>query len=44
MTFSFDLPKVGENEGVFGVVGFKSLIGGKMFEDLRANGYVVVGV
>ena len=44
ITFSFDLPEAGENEGVFGAVGFRSIIGGEMVKDLRANGYVVLGV
>ena len=42
MTFSFDMPEVGENEGAFGTVGFKSLDGGEMIQDVRMNGYVVV--
>lgn len=42
MTFSFDLPEVDANESFFAAVGFKSLLGGKMVEDLRLNGYVVV--
>ena len=44
MTFSFDMPEAGENEGVFGTIGFKSLEGGKMIEDVRLNGYVVVSL
>ncbi|NEN25413.1 hypothetical protein G3O08_18100 [Cryomorpha ignava] len=42
MVFSFDVPETSENEGVFAAIGFRSLKGGKMIEDLRMNGYVVV--
>lgn len=42
MTFTFDMPQVGENEGVFGTIGFKSLDGGEMIEDVLMNGYVVI--
>src|SRR5690554_66181 len=44
MSFSFDMPKAGENEGVFATIGFKSLKDGKMIEDAKLNGYVVVSV
>ncbi len=44
ISFSFDLPEAGENEGIFGAIGFKSLKDGKMIEDARLNGFVVVSV
>lgn len=44
MAFSFDMPEVDENEGVFATVGFKSLKGGEMIEDVRLNGYMVVSL
>ncbi len=44
MAFSFDLPAAGDNEGVFAAIGFKSLKEGKMIEDVRMNGYVMVSV
>lgn len=42
MSFSFDMPKAGENEGVFAALGFNSLKGGKMIEDVGGNGFVVI--
>lgn len=44
MAFTFDVPEAGENEGLFGTIGFKSLKDGRMIKDVRLNGYVVVSV
>ena len=42
MIFSFNIPEMGENEGVFETIGFKSLEGGEMIQDVRPNGIMMI--
>jgi len=44
LSFTFDIPEAGENEGIFGAIGFQSLKGGEIAKDVRLNGFVVVSV